>query len=152
MNGLEIRIAQIVQKDIEITSRPFEKIANKLHLSQTQIINIIKHFCSRGLMRKFGAILRHQKAGFGKNALVIWSVPELQTNETGEAFATLPFVSHCYERSPAFAGRYNLFTMVHSRDKDIPDLASSMSSLSGIDDFIILKSLQEYKKSSPEYF
>ena len=152
MNDLEIRIAQITQKDIEITSRPFEKIANKLRLPQTQIINIIKHFYSRGLMRKFGAVLRHQKAGFDKNALIIWSVPELQTNKTGEVFASLPFVSHCYERSPAFAGRYNLFTMVHSRDKDIPALASSMSSLSGIGDFIILRSLQEYKKSSPEYF
>jgi len=152
MNDLELSVAQIVQKDIEITSRPFEKIAEKLRLPQAQIINMIKYFCSQGLMRKFGAILRHQKAGFGKNALIIWSVPELQTNETGEAFASLPFVSHCYERSPAFAGRYNLFTMVHSRDKDIPALASSMSFLSGIDDFMILKSLQEYKKSSPEYF
>jgi DNA-binding Lrp family transcriptional regulator len=123
-----------------------------LNLPQAQIINIINYFCSEGLIRKFGAVLRHQKAGFSKNALVIWSVPELQTNKIGEAFASLPFVSHCYERSPAFEGKYNLFTMVHSRDKDISALASSMSSLSGMGDFMILKSLQEYKKSSPEYF
>jgi len=84
--------------------------------------------------------------------MIVWSAPEQQINKTGKFFASLPYVSHCYERSPAFQGKYNLFTMVHSREKDIASLVSSMSSLSDIDDFIILKSLQEYKKSSPEYF
>lgn len=152
MNSLEIKLAKIIQKDIEVISRPFEKIAGELNLPQAQLIQIIRNFRAEGLLRKFGAVLRHQKAGFGQNAMIVWSASEQQMNKAGKAFASLPYVSHCYERSPAFQGKYNLFTMVHSREKDIASLASSMSSLSGLDDFIILQSLQEYKKSSPEYF
>ena len=103
-------------------------------------------------MRKFGAILRHQKTGYGKNALVVWSVPADQIEKAGKIFASFPFVSHCYERNPAFGKKYNLFTMLHSKNENILSMIKDMATATNIHDYLILESIQEYKKTSPEYF
>ncbi|HRY37453.1 MAG TPA: hypothetical protein P5347_01925, partial [Smithellaceae bacterium] len=105
-----------------------------------------------GILRKFGAILRHQQAGFQKNALVMWSVPPDALENAGHRLASLSYISHCYERKPAFQNKYNLFTMLHTQNDDISPLITTMSQLIHNKDFLILESLQEYKKTSPEYF
>jgi DNA-binding Lrp family transcriptional regulator len=115
-------------------------------------VNISQAFLEKGIMRKFGAILRHQKAGYGKNALVVWSVPADQIEKAGKIFASFLFVSHCYERNPAFIKKYNIFTMLHSKDENILSLIKNMATATDINDYIILESIQEYKKISPEYF
>ena len=70
----------------------------------------------QGVIRKFGAILRHQRAGITRNAMVIWAVPPDRTEEAGGVFASFREITHCYERRPPFEGRYNLFTMIHTAE------------------------------------
>jgi DNA-binding Lrp family transcriptional regulator len=117
-----------------------------------QLISLLKKLSGNGILRKFGAILRHQRAGFQKNALVMWSVPPDVVENAGRMLASLSYISHCYERKPAFQNKYNLFTMLHAQDDDISPLITTMSQLIHSKDFLILESLQEYKKTSPEYF
>jgi len=145
-------IAHLIQKDISVTGFPFKKTGDILKLTESEILSTIRQFIEQGYIRKFGAILRHQKAGYKLNALVMWSVPASQTEATGNLFAAFPFISHCYERNPAFLGKYNLFTMIHSDGRSISSLIKDMVSATGIADYMILKSLKEYKKTSPEYF
>jgi hypothetical protein len=42
--------------------------------------------------------------------------------------------------------------MLHSKDKNILAMIEEMAIATGINDYIILESIQEYKKTSPEYF
>jgi len=146
------RAAGILQRDIPLCARPFAAIAETCGLTGGELINWIKELSREGILRKFGAIVRHQKAGYEKNALVMWAVPPGKMEETGRRFASLPFISHCYERSPAFQGRYTLFTMLHSRREAPAVLIAQMAQAVQCPDFLILESLQEYKKTSPEYF
>jgi len=152
LTNTEMEVARLIQKDIELIKCPFENIAWELSMTQFQLIQVIKKFSSKGFIRKFGAILRHQKIGYKKNALIVWSVPSERTDKIGEVFSSFPFVSHCYERKPPFKNKYNLFTMIHSQNNDIMSLSGTMSASIGINDFLILQSMQEYKKTSPEYF
>ena len=152
MTSENIKIARCIQNDIESISHPFKQMADSCGLTEKNFIIIIKKLYHEGYIRKFGAVLRHQEAGYKNNSLVIWSVAEVQIEKAGKIFSLFPFVSHCYERKPAFQGKYNLFTMLHSRGEDISFLANKMAVLAEIDDFIILKTLEEYKKTSPEYF
>lgn len=152
MNKAEIQLAQLIQKDIDAVSRPFESIAQKMEISDADVIQSIKKLSRDGLIRKFGAILRHRKAGYKTNALIVWSVPAKQAEKVGKFFSSFPFVSHCYERKPSFKNKYNLFTMIHSQTEDIDSLARELSASSKINDFLILNSIEEYKKTSPEYF
>ena len=148
----KLEAARILQSDIPLVMKPFTQIADTCGLESDALIAWLKELSQQGAIRKFGAILRHQKAGYGKNALVMWAIRIDAVENTGKLFAGLPFISHCYERSPAFENKYNLFTMLHAQDDDISSMLSTMSELAGSNDFLILESLHEYKKTSPEYF
>jgi DNA-binding Lrp family transcriptional regulator len=152
LNSKEKKVARFIQGDIPLVSSPFDEMGAFCGLTTDEILNISESFLEKGIMRKFGAILRHQKAGYGKNALVVWSVPTDQIEKAGKIFASFLFVSHCYERNPAFKKKYNIFTMLHSKDENILSLIKNMATAIDINDYIILESIQEYKKISPEYF
>lgn len=148
----EKKAASILQRDLPLMSKPFAVIADACGLNSGQLINLLKDLSDSGMLRKISAILRHQKAGYRNNALVVWSIPPGREEVDGQAFASLPFVSHCYQREPAFKGKYNLFTMLHAQNIDLFQLIDTMSRLTGNSDYLVLESLQEYKKTSPEYF
>ncbi len=151
-NFQQMRAARLLQKDIPLVSRPFAQIAELSGMTQDELISWLKALSEKAVLRKFGAILRHQRAGYGQNALVTWALPPDGIEKTGAAFAKLAQVSHCYERSPSFLNRYNLFTMVHARDSEMASVLDHMSQIANSQDFLILESLEEYKKTSPEYF
>jgi siroheme decarboxylase len=146
------KVARVIQKDISVIRFPFMETGNLCGLTHEDALYTIKQLFKKDFIRKFGAILRHQKSGYGKNALVVWSVPPEQTEKTGNIFASFPFISHCYERKPAFREKYNLFTMLHSKEENISSLVKDISIATDIHDYLILESIQEYKKTSPEYF
>lgn len=148
----EKTVAKFLQSDIPLTSSPFYEIGKICGLTASEIINMAKSFLKDGIMRKFGAVLRHQKAGYKNNSLVVWSVPVEKTEEVGKIFSSFSFISHCYERTPAFKNKYNIFTMIHSQDMPIQSLIKDMESATNIHDCLILNSRKEFKKISPEYF
>ena len=100
-------------------------------------------------MRRFGAILRHQDAGFAHNAMVCFDAPA----DAGVILAQKPYISHCYER-PSFEGfPYTLYAMMHAQSADeldafIRDAASSI----GNPDYVVLHSVRELKKTSFRFF
>ncbi len=148
----QTKVACVIQKDIDVTRYPFKGAGNICGLNSKEVLNTTRQLQQKGFIRKFGAILRHQKAGYKKNALVVWSVPAGKIKKAGDIFASFPFISHCYERKPAFKKKYNIFTMLHSSNKNYSSLIRKMEIASGINDYLILESIQEYKKISPEYF
>jgi len=147
----QLKAAKILQSDIPLSSRPFADIARASEMTSEELIGWIRDLSREGIIRKVTTILRHQKAGYGKNVLVVWSVTPEAIEDAGRKLAGLPYISHCYERKP-FASRYNLFTMLHAKAGNISPLLEEMSRLISCPDFLLLESLEEYKKTSPEYF
>ena len=102
-----------------------------------------------GFMRRFGAILRHQQAGFAYNAMICFDAPTV----AGAVLAKNSHVSHCYER-PAFEGfPYTLYAMMHAQtaaelDRYVKDAAQSIDCC----DYVVLHSVRELKKTSYWYF
>ena len=84
--------------------------------------------------------------------MVLWAVPPTDAEAAGKALSSFAEVTHCYERTPPFAGRFNLFTMIHFRKKADEDLLRKMALAAGVADFRVLRSLEEFKKNSMEYF
>ncbi len=146
------KVARLIQEDISLISSPFTEIGNACGLTAGEALGVTQELLNNGFIRKFCAILRHQKAGYKNNALVVWSVPSNQLEKAGKMLSEYRSVSHCYQRNPAFQGKYNIFTMLHSQDKKISLLIKDMATATGVHDYLILESIQEYKKKSPEYF
>ncbi|HNT57802.1 MAG TPA: hypothetical protein PKL99_07965 [Syntrophales bacterium] len=146
------KLAGSIQGDIPLVKRPFERLAAEAGLSEKEALEAVRQWLDEGTLRKFGAVLRHRRAGYGENAMVVWAVPPERREEVGRLFASFPEVSHCYERTPAFEGRYVLYTMVHGRGRAVKDIVSSMSRRTGVADCRILETVREFKKTSMRYF
>jgi siroheme decarboxylase len=152
MSPREIAVARLIQGDIPLTGRPFQRIAEIAGMTEEEALSIARGFKTRGIIRKFGAIVRHQQVGYTNNVMVLWAVSPALAEEAGKALSGFAEVTHCYERTPPFAGRYNLFTMVHFRSRADEALLREMAAAAGIADFRVLRSLEEFKKNSMEYF
>lgn len=148
----EAEIARTIQGDIPLSGRPFREIAEVLGFDEKEILSIVDGLRERGVIRKFAAIVRHQKVGYNHNVMVIWAVPPEQAEAVGKTFAAFEEVTHCYERTPPFDGRYNIFTMVHFRQETDEVLLNQMADAAGVIDFRVLRSVEEFKKNSMEYF
>ena len=152
LTAAEKKVARLIQSDIPLVNRPFRETGIACGLNEEEVLNITRRLQQEGYIRRFGAILRHQKAGYTRNALIVWSVPPEQIEKAGKIVAAFPFISHCYERKPAFQNKYNLFSMLHTQNEDIESIVNQMSQSINSRDFLILESIKEYKKISPEYF
>jgi DNA-binding Lrp family transcriptional regulator len=148
----EKEIAKQIQGDIPLTKRPFGLIGEKTGIREEDVVDVIKGLIKGGIIRKFGAILRHHRAGFTHNIMVVWAVPEQRCEEVGRIFASFREISHCYERTPPFEERYNIYTMIHLRGNDQKRFIEKLITATGIKDFKVLLTEEEFKKSSMEYF
>jgi len=153
LDNIDKAIIQHLQRDLPVTETPFQEIAASIGISEAEVLERIKNLADRGYMRRIGAILYHQRAGFKANAMCVWRVPPDQVQRVGEIMASFAEVSHCYERNTCEKWPYNLFTMIHGRDHaECERVAEAISKKTGISDYRLLFSVRELKKTSMEYF
>ncbi len=153
LTELEKKIIASVQGDIPVSPRPYLEIAQNLGITEDQVLETLRNLCDRGIIRRFGATLRHQKSGFSANAMVAWKVDEERIEEVGKKMADFREVSHCYRRNPTKDWPYNLYTMIHAKDEEsCREIARKMSAVSGEKDYSLLFSRTELKKTSMQYF
>ena len=153
LTDLEKQVIASVQGDLQVSPHPYGEIADRLGVSEELVLQTLKDLCDRGVIRRFGATIRHQRSGFKANAMVAWRVDEERIEEVGEIFAAFTEVSHCYRRNPADNWPYNLYTMVHANDEAAcRSIAREMSEKTHVTDFTLLFSRKELKKTSMAYF
>ncbi|WP_294952451.1 Lrp/AsnC family transcriptional regulator [Sulfurovum sp.] len=148
-----IAVIKELQKDIAVTSEPYKEATEKLDLSYDEFFGIANELKESGVMRRFATILNHRKAGFGANAMSVWSVPEEKGEEIGRQMAEFSAVSHCYLRPSYPDWPYNLFAMVHAKTQEECDtLIEEMAKESGLSEYGKLYSTVEFKKQRLVYF
>lgn len=153
LTELEKRIIALIQEDMAVTERPYLAIAEELGITETDLLEHLKDLSRRGVIRRFGATLRHQRAGFSANAMVAWIVDKDRIEEVGQKMASFDQVSHCYQRNPAPDWPYNLYTMVHAdSEQACHETARKMSTATSVQDYTLLFSREELKKTSMVYF
>jgi len=153
LTKLEKRIIASIQEDLPVTERPYVKIAEKLNISEDTFLEKLKDLCDRGIIRRFGATIRHQMSGFKANAMAAWKVDEDRVDEVGQKMASFKEVTHCYRRNPTDGWPYNLYTMIHGNDEEsCRRIARKMSEETSIDTYTLLFSRKELKKTSMKYF
>ena len=153
LTELEKRVISQIQENIPVTRQPYLEMAKKLGVPEEKLLEILQKLCDSGVIRRFGATLRHQKSGYAANAMVAWQVDEDRIDAVGEAMASFRQVSHCYRRNPTDSWPYNLYTMIHAKDEaSCRETARIMSNETGIETYSLLFSRRELKKTSMRYF
>jgi len=142
-----------LQKDMDIIDEPFAQSASNLGITEEQLFEKMKYYESIGVMRRFAAILRHRQVGFTANGMIVWKVPNEKISEVGSKLGAFPQVSHCYERPTYPDWPYNVFSMIHCKTHDeAQEMAKTIQNQIHVDDYRILFSSREFKKTRVEYF
>ncbi|MHA7734454.1 siroheme decarboxylase subunit alpha [Nitrosopumilus sp. S6] len=142
-----------LQKDMDIIDEPFLKAANNLGITENELFEKMKYYEEIGVMRRFAAILRHRQVGFTANGMIVWKVPEDKISDVGAQLGAFPQVSHCYERPTYPDWPYNVFSMIHCKTHDeANEMAKTIQDQIHVDDYKILFSSREFKKTRVEYF
>ena len=153
LTELEKKVIASIQEEIAVTERPYLEISRKLGISEDTLLETLDNLCQRGVIRRFGATLRHQQTGYNANAMVAWQVNEDRIEEVGQKMAAFRQVSHCYRRNPTDSWPYNLYTMIHAGDEEsCRQTAREMAAAADVENYTLLFSREELKKTSMVYF
>jgi len=149
MDRVDLVLLKAAQDGFELTERPYLALAERLGISEEEVMHRLEHLQQEGVVRRIAATIGHRALGIVANALIVWKVPPEQVQEAGEIFAGAEEVTHCYERATAPDWPYNLYTMVHSRSReDCLRIVDQLSEVSGVREYRVLFSEKEYKKTS----
>ncbi len=153
LSDFDIRAIRELQEDLPMISRPFDAMSERLGLSNEELYRMAAEFQKRGFMRRYSAVLHHRRAGFRANAMAVWKVDEERAEEVGQIMASHPTVTHCYQRPTFPDWPYTHFSMIHATtpagcEASVAEIAEA----AGLDDYLILYSTREYKKTRVRYF
>jgi DNA-binding Lrp family transcriptional regulator len=149
LDAVDRSIIFFLQGDMPLVSNPYKLIAEKNQINDTDIIARIQRMKHSGILKRISAVIRHQKAGFSANAMVVWEAERGRLDDAGEKAAAFKEVSHCYIRPFPDEEAPRLFTMVHARSMD--ELDKSVEKISraiGVKRYAVLYSRRELKKES----
>jgi DNA-binding Lrp family transcriptional regulator len=153
LTELDREILKRVQGTLPDSAAPYADIAAAVGTDEAHVVALLSRMAETGEIRRFGATLKHQKAGYGANVMAAWFVDEQDVDRVGALMAKRPEISHCYHRVTCLEWPYNLYTMIHGRTpEDCQAVVAAIAAETGLDDFALLFSLKELKKVSMRYF
>jgi DNA-binding Lrp family transcriptional regulator len=113
------RLLAAIQNGLPLVSRPFAEIGTRLGLGEAEVMTRLQQLQTRGVIRRFGVVVRHHEVGYGANAMVVWDVPDAQVRELGRCLAEFDFITLCYRRPRHLPQwRYNLYCMIHGKTRE----------------------------------
>jgi len=153
LSDLEIAAVRVVQDDLPLVEHPFAAYGDLIGCDEQTVLELLRGFKERKLMRRFAAVMNHRTAGFKANAMGVWAVAEDRLEEIGPQMAGFALVSHCYRRPTYDDWPYSVFTMVHGKNaKDCETTIAAIRDETGVVDYALLWSVKEYKKTRVRYF
>jgi siroheme decarboxylase len=149
----DIATIRATQGKMPVLSEPYAPAAERLGVSQEEVLRRLESLRERNALRRVAAILFHRRAGFSANGMGVWAVPDEQILDTGRRMAAFRGISHCYQRPTYPDWPYSVFTMAHGRSKEECDaILDSIAEQEGIEQRATLYSSTEFKKVRMLYF
>lgn len=156
-------LVRLAQGDVGGSLTPFDIISQRMNeqgwpLTPDEVIERLAVWAERGIVRRFGAVLRHRSLGFAYNAMTVWNILDSQADKAGSIMAREASVSHCYQRFRTGDWTYNMYAMIHGRTREeCGECASRINDQLlrqgiGAGRPHLLYSTREFKKRSMRYF
>lgn len=118
LSGEEWRVVRAFEADLPVIPRPFAALGRQAGVSEERALGVLSALRRRGVIRRFGATLKHVVVGYPANAMSVWQVEQAQEEHVGRVLASSPWVSHCYARPTRPGWPYNLFAMLHAPSRE----------------------------------
>ena len=149
LDATDVRILDHLYDGLPTTATPFADAAQELDLTEDELLSRLRRLMDRRVIRRMAASVAHRKLGILSNAVCAWRVPADRVEEVGQRMAGSEDVSHCYERETTEEWPYNVYSVVHGyTDAECEAAIARIQQAVGIDDFVIVYSVREFKKQS----
>jgi DNA-binding Lrp family transcriptional regulator len=146
-------LVRLLQDGLAVEREPFAAMAARLGWPASHVVQQIREWLDSGVIRRFGAVVRHEELGFVANGMAALRVSAEAIDDAGRRLARRAEVSHCYRRPPLPDFPYGLFAMVHGQSEDaVRQTVAVMAREIGVEDYAVLFSVTEFKKASMRYF
>ena len=133
MDQVDKKLLEILQYDFPLTVDPWKDIAEKIGLSEEEVLKRIKKLKEEGVIRRIGGVIDGKKIGY-KSTLIAVMVDEENLQKVVDYLNSLIAVTHNYLRD----GEWNLWcTFNYLEDDELKSLEEKLFSL-GIKDMMIL--------------
>ncbi|SPD71773.1 Nitrite reductase heme biosynthesis G family protein [uncultured Desulfobacterium sp.] len=141
MNETDKRILNEIQTDFPIVSRPYLELANRLGLSESEVINCVRKLKDRDVIRRIGGNFHSSKLNFA-STLCAAKVPDEKIEHFVEVVNRYPGVTHNYMRSHD----YNIWFTFIAEDMDTIDkVLQSISAETGVTQIRSLPATKTFK-------
>ena len=136
LDALDRRIVVATQAGLPLVPDPYGAVAAEVGCSRGEVMERMRRMLSNGVIRRIGAVPNHYTLGFRGNGMSVWDVADDRVEHYGRRIGELEFVSHAYRRPrhlPEWP--YNLFAMVHGRDRtEVMEKVARIAAMLGDDD------------------
>jgi DNA-binding Lrp family transcriptional regulator len=113
----DLELIRATQAGLPLVPEPYAAIAAQLGAPDEEVMHCFRRMLADGRVRRIAAVPNHYALGYRANGMSVWNVADDSIARLGPQVGALDFVSHCYRRPRGPAWPYNLFAMVHGRDR-----------------------------------
>jgi DNA-binding Lrp family transcriptional regulator len=134
MDKSDSQILQELQYDFPLSERPYEVIADRLHISPVELWDRVQRMLDEGVIRRMGASFDSKKLGFSSTLAAVSVGPEA-VDQAAETIGEFAEVTHSYLRNNTF----NIwFTIIAIDEKRIEEILEQIRACLSLDKLQIL--------------
>lgn len=113
MTDLAVRLLELAQEDFPLDERPFLRLAERLGVTEADVIGTFADLQRQGAVRELSAFFDPAKLGY-VSTLACMTVPAERVDEVAAVLSDIPEVTHNYLRDHV----YNIWFTVIARSLD----------------------------------
>ncbi len=154
VDARDARLVAALDDGLAVVPRPYEELARRAGLTEAYVCVRIADWLNRGVINRFGLVVRHRPLGWTANAMCVWDVPADAVDRQGASLAAEEGVTLSYRRARAAGWPYNLYAMIHGRDRDaVAARRDAIAAKLGLDahPHAVLCSAAAYKQRGARY-
>jgi DNA-binding Lrp family transcriptional regulator len=141
MDAVDRKILNILQRDFPLVAEPFKAVAEKVGISEDDVLLRIRRMKQDGIIRRIGAVFDSRKLGF-VSTLCAATVPDDKLKAFVEVVNTYPGVTHNYRRHH----EYNVwFTFIAPSEDDLKKNLAEITNRTGIVNILDMRASRTFK-------
>lgn len=111
------QLRRLLENGLPLVSRPYHAFAQQINSTEHAVIAHVQGLAEQGLFRRFGIVVKHRALGINANVMLVLDIEDERVHQLGTALGQAAGVNLCYRRPRRPDWPYNLFCMVHGRDR-----------------------------------
>lgn len=141
MDGIDKKILNSIQKEFPVAAEPFKVIAERVGITEDEVLKRISKLKQEGIIRRIGAVFDSRKMGF-VSTLCTARVPEEKLKAFVEAVNSYAGVTHNYRRNH----EYNVwFTFIAPDEETLEKFLAEIRDRTGVIDIISMPAVRTFK-------